>query len=238
MEKMTGKHLVFEQYTSTDNLAEKLATHISRLLAEAISQHGQSSLVVSGGTTPVALFRRLSGINIAWQHVHITLADERWVDTNTPTSNEHLVRIHLLRKKAAKAHFVGLKTAAPTAHQGVKECTGRIARMSMPFDVVVLGMGNDGHTASFFPGSSDLPDALNLKSGKLCTALTPPDVMPSRMTLTLPTLLNSHKIFLHIESEEKRRIYEKALQDGPPEKMPIRFFLRQQAVPVTVCWAP
>ncbi len=131
-----------------------------------------------------------------------------------------------------------MKTPAAIAGEGEDECMQRLKQMPVPFDVLILGMGGDGHTASLFPGAASLSAALDRTSGRICMAIVPRVVSHDRMTLTLPAILNSRQIFVHITGEEKRRVYEKALAEGPLEAMPIRAILGQEAVPVTVYWAP
>jgi len=224
--------------TSATELAAHLAGDIATRITEAIARQGQASLVVSGGSTPRLLFQDLSHQKIDWDKVLITLADERWVDTADPASNERLVRSLLLQNAAAKARFVGLKNEALSAREGEKKCTKALAAIRRPFDLVLLGMGNDGHTASLFPGAMQLSAALAMHSGSDCMAIIPPQGPFERMTLTLPALLDSRKIILHITGEEKKAVLEKALADGPEEQMPIRCILRQQQTPVQIYWAP
>ena len=229
---------VFKEFKDSSTLVAALAGEVAELLRSAIKERGQASLVVSGGSTPVPFFAALSALALDWQQVVVTLADERWVDPTEADSNEHLVRQHLLQNQAAAARFVGFKNGAPTAVQGEKECGDRLALLPRPFDVLILGMGNDGHTASLFPQATRLGEALNMNSGKLCLAITPPAAPHERMTLTLPALLQSRRIILHLAGPGKRTVYERALADGPVVEMPIRAVLGQATVPVTVFWAP
>lgn len=228
----------FREFKDSTTLAAALAAQVAELLRAGIKEQGRASLVVSGGATPLPFFEALSELALAWPQVTITLADERWVDPDDAASNEHLIRRHLLQNQAAKARFVGLKTEAATAAQGEKECAARLDLLPQPFDVLILGMGNDGHTASLFPQAARLGAALAPDSGKLCLAITPPGAPHERMTLTLPALLHSCQIFLHITGVEKRAVYERALANGPVAEMPIRAVLHQNAAPVTVFWAP
>jgi 6-phosphogluconolactonase len=228
----------FKEFKDSATLVAVLAAQVAELLRAAIKERGRASLVVSGGSTPVPFFAVLSELALDWKQVTITLADERWVDPSDPDSNDHLVRIHLLQNRAAAASFVGLKTGAPTAVQGEKECGDRLALLPKPFDVLILGMGNDGHTASLFPQAARLGEALALDSGKLCMAITPPVAPHDRMTLTLPALLQSRQIILHLVGPDKRTVYERALANGPVVEMPIRAVLGQAVTPVTVFWAP
>ncbi len=230
--------VTFHSFTSTQQLAENLAEKIAGSLTDSISSKKHASLVVSGGSTPRPLFSQLSLKKIAWQKVTITLADERWVKSTDPSSNELLVRSLLLQNEAVNARFIGLKNSAPTATDGKLKCHKAISVISRPFDVVILGMGNDGHTASLFPGADGLENAVDMQSGLSCIALTPPDTPHERMSLTLPALLDSAKIILHISGEGKRKVLEKALSQGSPNDMPIRWILRQQKTPVQIFWAP
>jgi 6-phosphogluconolactonase len=229
---------VFREFACSATLAERLAACIAERLAAGIETRGSASLVVSGGSTPIRLFDELSRTAADWGRTSVTLADERWVEPTHDDSNERIVRRHLLRNHASTARFVGLKTAAATATEGECECARRLAGVPRPFDVVLLGMGNDGHTASLFPGASGLRGALDPHCTKTCTAIAPPAAPHARITLTLPALLDSREIVLHMTGHEKRRVYERALEGGSAEAMPIRAFLRQSTVPVTVWWAP
>ncbi|MFA6497907.1 MAG: 6-phosphogluconolactonase [Desulfurivibrionaceae bacterium] len=228
----------FKEFKDSATLGAVLAAQIAQLLRAGIRERGKASLLVSGGSTPVPFFAALSELTLDWKQVTITLADERWVDPAAADSNEHLVRQHLLQNRAAAARFVGLKTAAATAVQGEKECTDRLALLPRPFDVLILGMGNDGHTASLFPQAARLGEALALDSGQLCMAINPPAAPHERMTLTLPALLQSRRIILHLVGPGKRDVYERALANGPVAEMPIRAVLGQTTSPVTVFWAP
>ncbi|MCI5145393.1 MAG: 6-phosphogluconolactonase [Candidatus Electrothrix sp. AR3] len=219
-------------------LINTLAERISSALRRRIATHGQASLAVSGGSTPVQLFKKLSCLDIPWQEVVITLVDERWVAPSSPDSNERLVRQHLLQHRAVAAKLISLKNAAPTAEQGEVQGEQRLQRIPRPFTMLILGMGNDGHTASLFPGAEQLAQATDMESGKICMAITPPAASHQRMSLTLPAILDAEEIILHLTGQEKKAVLEQAQNVGPSEIMPIRFILRQQITPVTVCWAP
>ena len=227
----------FRSFADQKILAVALAEHIGKALHRDIAERGQASLVVSGGSTPLPLFEQLSGLNLPWPQVVITLADERWVEPSSPAANELSVRHHLLQNQAAGSVFVGLKNKAATAAAGQTECEKRLQKIPRPFTAVILGMGNDGHTASLFPCAPQLADAVDMNCGRLCAAVRPQTAPHERMTLTLPAILAAEEIILHITGPEKKAVLDKALADGPLEAMPIRFILRQQAVPVTVYWA-
>jgi 6-phosphogluconolactonase len=230
-------NVTFNDFPDRTNLVVSLADLVGELLTKGIIASGNASLAVSGGSTPVALFEQLSGTDISWQDVVITLVDERWVEPTEDDSNEHLVRTHLLRDKAAVATFIGMKNGASTAAVGEVACEQNIQKVPRPFDVLILGMGGDGHTASLFPGAEKLSAATDMNSGKTCMAITPTTAPHDRMTLTLPAILNAEEIILHITGLEKQEVLAKAQTAGPAEEMPVRFVLRQEIIPVTVYWA-
>lgn len=228
----------FRAFDDAADLARQLSLHVRDLLGQAIRKRGRAALAVSGGTTPLPFFEALSQADLAWDKVVVTLADERWVDPADADSNEGLVLRHLLKNRASAATFLGMKTAAPSAAEGEDACNLRIRRMDFPLDVLILGMGGDGHTASLFPGAANLRAALDPSCDRICLAVSPPAASHDRMTLTLAAILNSRRIFVHITGAAKRAVYEKALSGDSVEEMPIRAVLGQKKVPVSVWWAP
>ncbi len=227
-------------FASRASLTFELSAAVSTLLQKAIEADGRASLAVSGGSTPVQLFDHLSESAIPWEKVDICLVDERWVRPEDEDSNEHLVKTHLLQNKAAAARFIGMKNDAETAGTGETQCEEQLRTIKHPMDVLILGMGGDGHTASLFPGAEKLPLAVDMDSGKICMAIAPPAAPHERMTLTLPAIINSGQIFLHITGQEKMRVLDQAFTEGPAEEMPIRYILQQtqaQNTPFSIYWA-
>jgi len=221
-----------------DILSQQLAAGIAADLAAAIEARGMASLVVSGGRSPVKLFERLRTLAIDWGRVCVALADERWVSPEDAASNEHLVREVLLKDHAASARFLGLKNGAPTPDLGAVSAWETFARVPRPFDAVILGMGDDGHTASLFPGSPNLPRALNQAAAAGCVGMWAPVAPHPRLSLNLTALLDSRRIVVLITGESKWRTYAAACAPGPVEDMPIRAVLRQSRTPVDVMWSP
>jgi 6-phosphogluconolactonase len=232
--------VLIKNFPDIKTQAKALADEAACLLSEAVSKRGQASLVVSGGSTPVRFFEELSGRKIEWPRITVTLADERMVPEGHPDSNGALVKKHLLKDRAAKARFIGLYAGAEAAggDRGERYCEERVRSVGLPFDVLILGMGSDGHTASLFPGAPELKGAVEMDSGRLCASITPPDAPHARITLTLPALLSSRRIFLLISGKEKMEVLRKALEAGSPEEMPIRYVLNGADRPVEVFWAP
>lgn len=219
-------------------LAHALAGEIKVDLEEAIQVRGSASLVVSGGRTPLRLFQQLRTEKLDWANVWITLADERWVETASPESNERLVRDQLCGERATAAHFVGLKNPAATPEAGADWAWRALSRVPHPYDVVLLGMGEDGHTASLFPGSLALARALDVTAMPGCIAVNALTAPHARLSLNLAALLDSRRIILHIEGEAKWQVYQKARAAGSAAELPVRAILHQQEVPIDVYWAP
>ena len=227
----------FHCFENPNCLAQTLASKIAKILKEAIAQRGQTSLIVSGGTTPALLFRTLAEIELDWKKVTITLADDRLVPTNHPRSNEKSIRSSLLKNQAAAAQLVGL--VLECAETDIREqAEQRVKQLPTPFDVVILGMGEDGHTASLFPCAPEINEAINPNNSRQIIMMNPPSQPEKRISMTLSRLLDSHQIFLHIEGHSKRRVYEQALASGDNRTLPIRAVLHQNQTPVKVYWAP
>ena len=228
--------LTIESYDTPDALTESFASTLTSILKTGIQTRGRASLVVSGGRTPLALFKLLSNADLDWSKVDVTLADERWVKEDDDASNTQLVKQNLLQNKAAAAHFVELKTDHADANEGVNEAESNIASMAQPFDALILGMGEDGHTASLFPCSEQVQGGLDMNSGRTCIAVTPTTAPHQRISMTLPTLLNSRNIFLHLTGERKKEVLTEALENSTEAQKPITAVINR--APVTLMWAP
>ncbi|RIY00052.1 6-phosphogluconolactonase [Aureimonas flava] len=226
-------------YPTREALAEALATGVAAVLCGGIATRGEAVLAVSGGSTPRLFFRTLSGADIDWARVTVCLVDERWVPETSERSNTRLVRENLLVGRAAAARLEPLFEAGPTAHEAEGEVSRRLSALPRPFDAVILGMGNDGHTASFFPGGDRLAEAIDPDAGHRVLAIEAPGAGEPRITLALPFLLEARFLALHIEGQDKRDTLTKALEDGPTEAMPVRSVLRgRREEPLQVFWAP
>lgn len=193
----------------------KLNTHLSHYIAhclhEAIKDKGKASLIVSGGSTPKKLFEKLCLEKIAWDKVTITLADERWVEPTHNDSNEKMVRETLLQNEAKVAHFIGLKQPNLEAHEAEEACHQALTSLPFPPTVCILGMGEDGHTASLFPKSKELPSILE-ETNLTCKACTPTEAPHTRMTLT-PHLINqASTLILHLVGEKKMAVLNQSLR--------------------------
>ncbi|WP_369608755.1 6-phosphogluconolactonase [Snodgrassella alvi] len=212
-----------------------LATAITANLQNAINLRSKASLAVSGGPTPVELFQILSQAQIEWNQVYITLVDERWVDKHHEDSNERLIHTHLLQNKAKEAHFISLKTIAENPYDGVNEIQTRLQQsLPLPIDALVLGMGDDGHTASLFPHAENLYKGIDMQSDRLVIDMKPLTAPHDRISLTLPVILNSRHLYLQLNGKKQQQVLEQALAGKNINDMPIRAVLHQQKLPLQI----
>src|SRR5690606_21688291 len=181
--------------------AEAMAAAVAEALSSAIDARGSASLVVSGGRSPIGFFECLSGQALDWSKVLVSLADERWVPVEHGDSNEGLVRRHLLRGNAARARFLGLYRPTPSLDEAATLADQALAELPQPIDVLVLGMGDDGHTASLFPDSPHLAAALQPDCPRRCLPMQAPSVPRQRLSMTLPLLASAHLSLLAIQGE-------------------------------------
>jgi len=213
---------------------ENLADDIIKILEDNISKKDKATLLVSGGNTPKALFEILSKKDIPWAKVIIGLVDERWIEPSKEDSNEFLVNNYLLKNKAKEATFIGMYIPQVNAKLGQKICSKIYKKELYPFDLVILGMGNDAHTASLFPNNEKLKEAFDLNNEELCISIKPQTAPYERMSLTLKSILSATNIFLHIEGKEKIKVYNEALNSKDIYQTPISAVLNQSFKKVEV----
>ncbi len=223
------------QFETNAELAAQLAARIASDLAAALAARGAASLAVSGGSTPRPLFEALSRESLAWSRVTVTQVDERWVAEDHSDSNARLIRQYLLRNEARAANFLSMKTAADSPFAAEAAVSAKLAPCcAAAIDVVVLGMGDDGHTASFFPGAASLARAMDPAGSELCVAVRPPAAAHDRMTLSLATLLRARHAYLHIVGATKRDVLEIACKSGDAAQYPISAVLHSAAIELEI----
>lgn len=209
------------EYADREMLFLSLANQIAGELGQTLRSSGRASLVVPGGTTPGPLFDLLADVDLDWEKVTVLLTDERWVPESDPRSNAALLRQRLLKGPAAAATFLPYYGADT---EGLNEAILQNA----PFTSLILGMGADMHTASLFPQSPDLAEALSPQAPPLLTQNSP-DFDTPRITLTAPILRSAINIHVLILGTEKRQSLERAA-DLPPDTAPINIVLDTAAI--------
>jgi 6-phosphogluconolactonase len=214
-----------------------IAAHIATALRTAIAARGQASLAVSGGKSPIPLFEALREQDLDWSKVTVVLVDERVVPRDHADSNTALVARHLLQGRAAAARFLPFfRELAPTFNAEVldalvRDAEDRIVTLPWPLDVAVLGMGEDAHTASLFPGAPGYARAIATDQR---LAWVVPDTAPhARLSLTLSALLAARELVLSIAGESKLAVYRRAAQKAD-EALPISLVINQTQAPLSV----
>lgn len=215
-------------------LATTLAGDVAERLRQAIAGKGQACVVLSGGRSPVPFLERLASEKLDWSKVTVSLADERWVPVEHPDSNAGLLARHLFKGEAAKARFIGLYRQAPSLDEAAELADQALAELP-PIDVLVLGMGDDGHTASLFPSSPNLAEGLDLNSKRRCLPLLAPSVPHQRLSLTRSLLASAAFTALSVQGPGKLATLRAALAGNDLNEMPIRAFLH---APLDIYWCP
>lgn len=228
--------LMFNKYINADNLNTSFANKILAKLRRGIEQNGMATLAVSGGSTPKPLFALLANKSFDWSNVVVTLVDERWVDAQHADSNEKLVKENLLVEKAAAANFVSLTADYSSPYEAEDEISQRIDEVAGEFDVLILGMGEDGHTASLFPCSEQIDAGLNLER-ELSAIGTQPTTAPHlRMSMSLAKIIKAKNIYLHLVGDKKLAVLQDALANYDAKQKPIKAVCEEANV--SLMWAP
>lgn len=218
------------------------AALVAEHLDGAITRSGKASLMVSGGSTPGAAYRLLSEKALDWKAVTVGLVDERWVAPDDGASNERLVRERLLRGPASQAKFVPMKTPDGLPQDAVADRSEAYAPHCQPISCIVLGMGEDGHTASWFPDTAGLQAALYPEAGDIMSAMDATGAPVAgahtlRMTLTAEPVCAAAAAILLIFGNDKRAVLEQALTAEETE-YPVRRAIDGLGRRLTIIWAP
>lgn len=229
---MTARLRVFRD---AQDLAETLADETAALLNAAIAARGRATMALPGGRTPSPFLTALGRRAVDWGRVTATLVDDRWLPPASPESNAATLRATLLAAAPA-IRFIPLYTGAATPEEGEAACAEALRAFDGPFDLMMTGMGEDGHVASLFPDAPGLAAAWEGPAPS--RAMRSPTAPHPRMTLTLPRLLDSRRIVVLITGGGKRAVLEQARAAGPEDAMPVRALLRRGGADTMVCWAP
>jgi len=225
------------QFISREALDIKLSEQVADILADAVRLKGKASIAVSGGSTPKGFFMALSQVDLPWEKITVTLADERWVNIDSDASNTQLVHDNLLQNKAKNANFFHLKQGEILSDKTLADLNLAAKTALLPLDVLILGMGEDGHTASLFPCSDEITSALAIDNPNALMAVMPKTAPHTRITFSFASLMTSKNTFLHISGNAKKDVLDKALAGNDKFVMPIRAFLQQPDINTQVFWA-
>jgi len=232
-------HVIEHRYQTADALAASLASVLAHAADDALRARGRACFALAGGRTPLPAYRAFAAAMLDWPRIALLPGDDRCVPHAHPASN-----VRALREVFAQCGAVveALTTADGEPDASLQAAQAMLARHADAFDIVVLGMGNDAHTASLFPGAPQLRDALDPASTRDACRIDP-DPLPAeapfpRISLTLPRLLRTRAIHLLVTGVDKRAVFDRACAaDADPLRMPIAALL-QHAPAVHVHWSP
>ena len=229
--------IAIEAFSSADDWSESCAERLAGALGEGISAGGKAMFAGAGGSTPSPIYRRLADADLDWSKVAVTLVDERHVPESSPDSNARLMRETLLTGRAAAARFIPLHHAAVTVDRAAA-MAAKALQAEGPLDAVLLGMGEDGHICSMFPGSPTLktllttalePAVFGVPPGR--DGMAPPQ---ERISLNIPYLARARRVVLALTGAKKRAVFE-AEATGDPAVRPIAALIASGA-PLEVLW--
>lgn len=228
----------FWDYDSLDEMADAVAGDIGFIIESALDARGEALIALPGGNTPKPIFERLVKAKINWKKVTIIPGDERLVPMTDERSNVRMIAQTFLPTGARVVPITGdiedYKLAGNSADARMKD-------LKWPPDLVWLGMGGDGHTASIFAGP-DLDEALNAPKGRHAVGVMPdplpPEAPVARVTLTRSAILSARTILITITGQAKRDLLEGAIEDGQSSKLPIGRVLAEAEQPIDIHWAP
>lgn len=226
------------EYDSLDELADALAGDVGFIIESAVDARGASLIAVPGGTTGPAVFAKLAAQKLPWKKVTIIPTDDRLVPMDDDRSNVRAIARAFL---PLGARVIPIATDIPDYRLAGNSADARLQDLPWPADLVWLGMGKDGHTASIFAGP-DLQDALEAPKARRAVGVMP-DPLPSdapvpRVTLTRSAILSARTVTIVITGDEKRALLEQAIEDGQSSKLPIGRVLAEAEQPIDIHWAP
>lgn len=228
----------WHDYDTNDAMAAAVAEHIVRVIKDALGARDEALVALPGGKSPIPVFERLVAANIDWSRVTIIPTDDRLVPATNPLSNYAMIARYFL-PKAAQVLPVVLEGATDYRAAG-NSANAQLSDLRWPPDLVWLGVGADGHTASIFPGP-DLEEALDGPNARRALGLMPsplPAEAPvARVTLSRPAILSARSLMLTLSGPEKRAVVERAIKDGALSSTPIGRVLAEIENPIVIHWS-
>lgn len=218
-------------------LEEALAQEIATEIQKQLDGNNEAKLLLSGGSTPVNLYAKLSHFDLDWSKVTVGLVDERYVSSDDKDSNERLIKSSLIQNKASEANFVGMVFDTDNSDENLKQAIDQNKPFSDESTCVLLGMGTDAHTASLFPGDANSLIGLQEKGQAPLVCTISPNEPKQRISFTLESLLNTKRLFLYFTGSEKMNLFAEAKSTLDPIQFPISSFIHQEQTKLELFWA-
>lgn len=226
------------EYDSAEEMADAVAGDIGFIVESAVEARNEALLALPGGNTPLPIFAKLAEAKLPWKRVTIVPGDERLVPMDNELSNVRSIARAFL---PAGARVIPITADIADYKLAGNSADARLQDLRWPPDLVWLGMGSDGHTASIFNGP-DMDDALNAPKARRAVGVMP-EPMPAeapvpRVTLTRAAILSARTILITIKGDEKRALLEQAIEAGHSSKLPIGRVLAEAEQPIDIHWCP
>jgi 6-phosphogluconolactonase len=226
------------EYDSADEMSEAVAGDVGFIIESALDARGASLIALPGGETPQPIYKKLVAKKLPWKQVTIIPTDERLVPMDDERSNIRGIAKTFL---PAGARVIPIAADIADYRLAGNSADARLQDLPWPPDLVWLGMGEDGHTASLFAGP-DLQDALDAPKARRAVGVMP-DPMPldapvPRITLTRSAILSARTMLITITGDGKRKLLEQAIEDGHSSKLPIGRVLAEAEQPIDIHWCP
>ena len=230
--------ITLNEYRNIEDSIDQLLPTLTEQVLKTVDEKQHCVLALAGGNTPKPLYKALSNQDLPWANIMVTLTDERWVDTQHKDSNENMIKQTLLTSAGSRSNFIPLKNNSETAAKGVGQINNQLEGAAPKLDVVILGMGEDGHFASIFPEVDNLEELLDPKTDKKCLAVSPQG-KEQRISLSYSYILSADIIFLLISGDKKKAIVDEVINGSKVAmQYPISALLTQNKCPVQVFWNP
>ncbi|MBU6319416.1 MAG: 6-phosphogluconolactonase [Alphaproteobacteria bacterium] len=224
-------------YANRKKMSAGVVVRLEQAISARLRRKKKLFIALAGGTTPAPIYTALSSRDLPWSRIAVTLTDERWRHARQRGSNERMVRSTLLRRRAARARFVSLKSPHTTPAGALGQIEQRLSSVT-PLDICVLGMGADGHIASLFPGAVGLETAMKSSRRRAAAIFAyQADGSPNRITLTFGEICRSKEIFLILTGDDKLRVLKNSMADTNVSSA-LSLLLARRTSPVHAFWAP
>lgn len=226
------------EYEGAAEMAEAVAGDIAFIAESALDARGQALLALAGGKTPVAAYEALAKTKLDWKRITIIPTDDRLVAPTDALSNVAMLAKIFIPKGA---RVLPIASAATDPQLAGNAAEARLSDLHWPPDLVLLGVGADGHTASILPGP-DLEGALEAPKGRRAVGVRPdplpPEAPVARVTLTRGAILSARTLMLALTGADKRKVVEKAIKEGAKSAYPIGRVLAKAEQPIDIHWSP